>query len=300
MVSAKELLAVKLQHNNKRHSKAQKEQFNNSKEFHRNINISEIISSPNQPRKLFDDVELQELANSIFEIGLLQPIAVRRVQNGYELIAGERRLKAHQILLKETIEAIIVDVSDEDVALLTLAENLKREDLTDYEIYIGLNSLDEKITNNKTKLAKSLGMNREDMYKYLSFESLPNFIHNDLVIQPKLIGRTVATAIKKYLSDYSDSVSSDTLRQAWDSFLLKKIEQTKIVTTAERLLNNVGKSMHTSIDSPIKIDGQKLGKISFKNQKLKVDLTIDALNDRDILKIESFLRELVLSKIEKV
>ena len=300
MASAKELLAAKLQQNNQQHSNAQKEQFSNSKEFRRSINLSEIVASPNQPRKLFNNAELQELADSIAEIGLLQPIAVRRVQNGYELIAGERRLKAHQLLSKHTIEAIIIDVSDEDVALLTLAENLKREDLTDYEIYVGLNSLNEAIKKNKTKLAKSLGMNREDMYKYLSFESLPDYMHESLAIQPKLIGRTVATAIKKYLADHSSVVASNTLQKVWDNFLLGKLEQTKIVNSAEALLGGRKKKIADTVATHIKIDDQNLGKISFKGKKLKIDLSIDELNNDDLVKVESFLKELVLAKKEKV
>lgn len=300
MATAKELLAAKLQQNNQQHSNAQKEQFTNSKEFRRNINISEIIISPNQPRKLFDDTELQELADSISEIGLLQPIAVRRIQNCYELIAGERRLRAHRLLSKSTIEAIIIDASDEDVALLTLAENLKREDLTDYEIYTGLNSLDEGTKKNKTKLAKSLGMNREDMYKYLSFESLPGYMHTDLEKQPKLIGRTVATAIKKYLVDHRNDVASNALQNVWNNLLDGKVEQTKIVSAAEKLLNSSNKTTSKTLTTIIKLDDKNLGKISFKDKKLKIDLSIDDLDDTDLEKLENLLKELALSKKEKV
>lgn len=300
MATAKELLAAKLQQNNQQHSNAQKEQFSNSKEFRKNINISEIIVSPNQPRKLFDDTELQELADSISEIGLLQPIALRRIQNCYELIAGERRLKAHQLLSRSTIEAIIIDASDEDVALLTLAENLKREDLTDYEIYTGLNSLDEATKKNKTKLAKSLGMNREDMYKYLSFESLPGYIGTDLEKQPKLIGRTVATAIKKYLADHRNDAASSALQNVWKNLLDGKIEQTKIVSAAEKLLISSNKTTSKTLTTTIKLDDKNLGKISYKDQKLKIDLSIDELNDADLANLETLLKELVLSKKEKV
>ena len=164
MVSTKELLAQRLQQNTQKHQQAQQEHVNDVKELRRNVQITDIQPSPNQPRKIFNPQDIEDLAASIEEIGLLQPIAVRRIQDKYELIAGERRLKAHQILNKNTIEVIVIDASDEEVALLTLAENLKREDLADYEIYVGLSSLDEKLKKNKQKLAKSLGMNREDMY----------------------------------------------------------------------------------------------------------------------------------------
>jgi ParB family chromosome partitioning protein len=149
MVSTKELLAQRLQQNTQKHQQAQKEHVNDVKELRRNVQITDIQPSPNQPRKIFNQQDIEDLATSIEEIGLLQPIAVRRVQDKYELIAGERRLKAHQFLNKNTIEVIVIDASDEDVALLTLAENLKREDLTDYEIYVGLSSLNEKLKKNK-------------------------------------------------------------------------------------------------------------------------------------------------------
>ncbi|MFV3254993.1 partitioning protein, partial [Klebsiella pneumoniae] len=84
---------------------------------------------------------------------------------------------------------------------------LKRQDLTDYEIFIGLNSLDEKLKKNKQRLANSLGLNREDMYKYLSYEKLPKAMLNDLDLEPGLVGRTAATAFKKFLSDHIEQLS---------------------------------------------------------------------------------------------
>ncbi|ESK37277.1 hypothetical protein P256_02332 [Acinetobacter nectaris CIP 110549] len=298
MSSAKELLAKKLQQNTQKHTDAQKEQFTNEKEFRRNIKLSEIVPSPNQPRKVFDDTELHSLADSISEIGLLQPISVRRIQSGYELISGERRLKAHQLLLKTNIDAIIIDASDDDVALLTLAENLKREDLSDYEIYLGLSSLNEAIKKNKTKLAKSLGMNREDMYKYLSFEKLPEYMILDLSNQPKLIGRTVATEIKKYLAHHSSKESEDVLGEIWRFFIKGKCEQTKIISIAEKKLVKKPKEIKSAntITSDIKYDDQKIGRIFFNNNMLKVNLDINSVSEKDIANIEAFFQELLKNK----
>ncbi|HFF5404218.1 TPA: ParB/RepB/Spo0J family partition protein, partial [Acinetobacter baumannii] len=237
MVSNKELLAKRLQQNTQKHQHAQKEHINDVKELRRNVQITDIQASPNQPRKLFNQQDIEDLAASIEEIGLLQPIAVRRINDKYELIAGERRLKAHQFLNKNTIEVIIIDASDEEVALLTLAENLKREDLTDYEIYVGLTSLDEELKKNKQKLAKSLGMNREDMYKYLSFEKLPGELIEDLEKQPSLLARTAATAVKKFLSDHEENheYAKAALFEAWSKLLNKEVEQTKLASLAEKI-----------------------------------------------------------------
>ena len=92
MVSTKELLAQRLQQNTQKHQQAQKEHVNDVKELRRNVQITDIQPSPNQPRKIFNQQDIENLAISIEEIGLLQPITVRRIHDKYELVAGERRL----------------------------------------------------------------------------------------------------------------------------------------------------------------------------------------------------------------
>ena len=297
MVSNKELLAKRLQQNTQKHQHAQKEHINDVKELRRNVQITDIQASPNQPRKLFNQQDIEDLAASIEEIGLLQPIAVRRINDKYELIAGERRLKAHQFLNKNTIEVIIIDASDEEVALLTLAENLKREDLTDYEIYVGLTSLDEKLKKNKQKLAKSLGMNREDMYKYLSFEKLPGELIEDLEKQPSLLARTAATAVKKFLSDHDENHENakEALFEAWSTLLKKEVEQTKLASLAEKIFKSreTKEVIQTSIVHTIEYDGKVAGNIKFDHNTLKVSLKIGQFDDQNLQELEAFLKRML-------
>ncbi|OTG79854.1 partitioning protein [Acinetobacter sp. ANC 4558] len=297
MISPKELLAQRLQKNTQKHHNSQQEQVNEIKELRRNVQISEIKMSPNQPRKVFDQKNIENLADSIHEIGLLQPITVRRVNDTYELVAGERRLRAHQFLNKKTIEVLIIDATDQDVALLTLAENLKREDLTDYEVYIGLSSLDEKLKKNKQKLAKSLGMNREDMYKYLSFEKMPKEIITDLNKNPDLLARTAATAVKKFLSDHNDQETEAkvALLNAWSKLLNKELEQTKLAIFAERLLHAKAnqKPISNSIVHKIEHDGKIAGKINFDHNVLKISLKLNQLSDEDLNELEGVLSKLL-------
>ncbi|PVZ78619.1 partitioning protein [Serratia sp. S1B] len=299
MVSTKELLAQRLQQNTQKHQQAQQEHVNDVKELRRNVQITDIQPSPNQPRKVFNQQDIEDLAASIEEIGLLQPIAVRRVQDKYELIAGERRLKAHQILNKNTIEVIVIDASDEEVALLTLAENLKREDLADYEIYVGLSSLDEKLKKNKQKLAKSLGMNREDMYKYLSFEKLPKELLDDLEKQPGLLARTAATSVKKFLSDYEDNYNNaiDALLEAWAKLLKKEVEQTKLALLAEKIMKSkeTKEPIKTSIVHKIEYDGKVAGNIKFDHNTLKVSLKISQFDDKNLQELESLLKKMLMN-----
>ncbi|WOE33312.1 MULTISPECIES: ParB/RepB/Spo0J family partition protein [unclassified Acinetobacter] len=300
MASTKELLAQRLQQNTQKHQQAQKEHMSDIKELRRNVQIIDIQPSPNQPRKIFNQQDIEDLAISIEEIGLLQPIAVRRIQDKYELIAGERRLKAHQFLKKNTIEVIIIDASDEDVALLTLAENLKREDLTDYEIYIGLSSLDEKLKKNKQKLAKSLGMNREDMYKYLSFSKLPPELIRDLEIQPALLSRTAATAVKKFLSDHQSNYShaKKALLIAWKRLLSKEVEQTKLALMAEKILRaeETQQPIKNLIIHPIEYKNKVTGHIKFDHNLLKVSLKIDEFSDQDLYELDQVLKKILHKK----
>ena len=94
------------------------------------INLSELRANPYQPRKNFDEEALNELASSIKEHGVFQPIIVKKSIKGYEIIAGERRFRASKLAGLETMPAIVKDFSDEEMMQIALLENLQRENLT--------------------------------------------------------------------------------------------------------------------------------------------------------------------------
>ena len=97
------------------------------------IALSEIVPNRFQPRRVFDEGELSALGESIRENGLIQPISVRKIKGGFELIAGERRLRACKLIGREKIEAIVYDIGDEDSAVWALIENLQRSDLGPFD-----------------------------------------------------------------------------------------------------------------------------------------------------------------------
>ena len=97
------------------------------------INLDELRSNPYQPRKIFDEESLQELSDSIKEYGVFQPIIVKKSIKGYDIIAGERRVKASKLAGLKTIPAIVRDFSDEQMMQIALLENLQRENLTAIE-----------------------------------------------------------------------------------------------------------------------------------------------------------------------
>ena len=99
-----------------------------------NIQLEDIAPNKYQPRQYFDDESLRDLKNSILEFGLLQPVTVRKTGTSYELIAGERRFRAAQLAGLDRIPAIVIKTDEKKSAILSLLENLQREDLTFFEV----------------------------------------------------------------------------------------------------------------------------------------------------------------------
>ena len=109
------------------------------------IPVEKIVPNPNQPRVTFDDDTIAELAQSISQVGLIQPLVVRRSGSGYELVAGERRLRACKSLGMETVTCIVEDsMQEESSAMVALIENLQREDKDRGEEGGGSRQLTEK------------------------------------------------------------------------------------------------------------------------------------------------------------
>ena len=137
------------------------------------IPIKEIRPNPYQPRKTFDKQALQELADSIRQYGVFQPIVVRKAVSGYDLIAGVRRLRASKLADKETIPAVIVDFDDQKMMEISLLENIQREDLTPIEEANAYNQLIRKYHYTQEDLAKQLGKSRTNITNVLRLLNLP-------------------------------------------------------------------------------------------------------------------------------
>jgi ParB family chromosome partitioning protein len=138
------------------------------------IAISDIDANPNQPRREFDPVALQELADSIVQIGIIQPITLRQMpDNRYQIVAGERRWRASQLAGLTTIPAYIRTIADENVMEMALVENIQREDLNDIEIALAYQHLLEGDGMTQDKVAKRVGKSRTAVANYLRLLKLP-------------------------------------------------------------------------------------------------------------------------------
>ncbi len=138
------------------------------------IEISKIEANPFQPRKEFEEEALKELSESIKEIGVIQPITLRQVsKDKYQLIAGERRLKASKLAGKKTIPAFVREAEDESMLELALVENIHREDLNPIEIAISYHRLLEECKLTQETLAEKIKKKRTTVTNYLRLLKLP-------------------------------------------------------------------------------------------------------------------------------
>ena len=149
------------------------------------LNVDELRPNPYQPRTVFDEDALNELAESIKENGVIEPIIVKKSIKGYDVIAGERRLKASKIAGKKTIPAIIRQLSDDKMAEIALLENLQRENLTALEEARAYKSLQEKLNLTQEQLAKKVSKSRSHITNMLGLLRLPNEVQ-DMIQEKKL------------------------------------------------------------------------------------------------------------------
>ena len=141
------------------------------------IEIAKIHANPNQPRRDFNEEALQELADSISELGVIQPITLRKEEDGsYMIIAGERRFRASQLAGKTTIPAYILSASEKDTMEMALIENIQREDLNPLEIALAYQQLIEQHNLSQEQLSKRVGKGRATIANFLRLLKLPGNI----------------------------------------------------------------------------------------------------------------------------
>ena len=213
----------------------------------RAIPCNMVRRNPWQPRIKFDVLKLTELAESIKEIGQLQPVLVREkfkpdgTLDFYELIAGERRWRAHELNQMPEILAVVTKASDADMAIMALAENISRDDLDDYEIAKSVR-LAEKEFKKRSHLAEALGISRGNMYRFFAFGELPDFITHDLEEEPGLLGGNAANEIAKVLKRCRDSSQEEVARAEklaqdfWKQLKSGSLDQGKFAVVLESAL----------------------------------------------------------------
>jgi ParB family transcriptional regulator, chromosome partitioning protein len=253
--------------------------------------VGEIVPNPWQPRRVFNEAKLSELAASIREVGLMQPIVVRRSDTGYQIVAGERRWRAHKMVGIDTIRTVVIECSDQDMAVLALVENVSRDDLSDYEVSVSIRQT-EKDFPNRTRLAEALGMSRQGLYRFLSFEGLPDFIKHDLDLQPTLLGSHAANDVGAVLKKHGQA-AVDAAKELWPQVVNGSLQQGKFGAAIATLVSTPSGATNggRSIDKFFAGKAQA-GNITKDANNFTVRIKIDMLTEEQERKIRQMIGDL--------
>lgn len=240
------------------------------------LNISEIVRNPNQPRKTFDEDALNELADSIRQNGVLQPILVRKKGNKYEIVAGERRYQASKLAGLKEIPAIVREIGDEEVFQLALIENLQRADLSPIEEAKGYKQLLETQGLTQEGLAKILSKSRSAIANTLRLMDLPAEVQD--MMEQGILTAGHARAILAVPSEegrikLAQKVVAEnlTVRQTENLAPLFSVERSEVVTRqpAPQYFKRAARELRKMLDTNVKVKqirGKNKIEIEFKDE----------------------------------
>ena len=246
------------------------------------IKLNHIHPNPDQPRKLFDLTALNELAASISEKGLISPVTVRKVKNGYELIAGERRWRALKHLKKRTVPAYVLNTKNSsDIMEMALVENIQREDLSSIEESEAYSVLNKKYGLSHEAIAKAVGKKRVTISNSLRLLKLPLEIKKSLTERKISAGHARAIlqtkSPLKMIKVWKIIVEKNlSVRDAENMVKEKQLNQTK----KRRPLKNKDYQVALIEDKLIEILGTKV-KLKPSKKGGKVEISYFSIDDLD-------------------
>ncbi len=256
------------------------------------LNILDIEPNKDQARKQFDDAALSELADSIAQHGVLQPLLVRPIfGGGYQLIAGERRWRASRLAGLTQVPAIIKELSDEEAAVISLIENLQREDLNPVEEALGFASLIKDFSLTQEEAAKKVGKSRPAVANALRLLKLPEKVL-DYVRENKLSAGH-ARAIAAIDDEKTALLAAEAVIEKGLS--VRETEKMVKALTAEKKTKKPSKSRHTFFDEVELSLNNSLGrkaKVITKEGKECGTLEIAFFDKDDLARIANILSAL--------
>ena len=242
------------------------------------LNISDLRPNPYQPRKVFDEGKLQELADSIKEHGVFQPIIVKKSIKGYEIIAGERRVKASKLAGKEKIPAIIRDFSDEEMMEIALLENLQRENLNAIEEASAYQKLIDSLNVTQEALATKLGKSRSHVTNMIGLLSLPNEVKK-LILEDKLSMSHARVLSKMKDKDEIISLANKIVEEKLNVRDIESLSQNPNIEKKHKVATRQTDNKYKYLENDL---SDKFGtKVRVKNNKI----TISFVNDNDLNRI---------------
>jgi len=244
-----------------------------------NIKLSELRANPYQPRKNFDEKALEELAASIKEHGVFQPIIVKKSIKGYEIIAGERRVKASQMAGLEEIPAIVRDFNDTQMMEIALLENLQRENLTAIEEANAYKKLIDTLNLTQDALAKRLGKSRSHITNMIGLLNLPEDI------QKEISNKQITMGHARVLSKLQDTNQQEELAKKviTEGISVRELETLTVEPEEYKRTNPIKKTKEVNEYQYLQEElCEKLGtKVKIKNNKIEINF----VNTNDLNRI---------------
>ncbi len=236
------------------------------KEEIKQVKLNELRSNPYQPRKNFDVDKLEELASSIKEHGVFQPIIIKKSIKGYEIIAGERRVKASQLLGLEEIPAIIKDFNDKEMMEIALLENLQRENLNALEEAVAYKKMIDSLDITQEILSKRIGKSRSYVTNILGLLTLSEYVQNKIVTKELTMGHArVISKIKDH--KIQEKMAKKIIEEGLS------VRQTEELNTLDdedkpKIIKPIKESIYGDFENQL---SDKLGtKVKIKNNKLEI------------------------------
>jgi len=235
------------------------------------LDLNELRPNPHQPRKIFKDEALQDLADSIKNNGVFQPIIVKRSIKGYEIVAGERRYRASKLAGLEKIPAIVRDFTEEQMIEIALLENLQRENLNAIEEALAYKSMLEKLNLTQEQLSQKVSKSRSHVTNMLGLLKLPTEVQKMIINNELSMGHArvlsklendekILEFAKKIVEEKLPVRDIEELTQKED----KKIKIQRTIKEINREYKYVEDLLRDKLDTKVKVKDKKV-EISFNN-----------------------------------
>lgn len=262
----------------------------------KSIPVDLVDPSPWQPRKVFDEKKIRELADEIDAIGLQNPIQVRPVNNRYQLVAGERRLRAHKLLELTYIQAFVVNITDEEASARALADNRGQEKLTEFEEYLSIKLHQEQF--GETHGHERWGYSKSFFYRLMAFDSFAPAVKDLLISNPEVINAYAADEVKRLVSS---EVEKGADRSKYDAALKTLIQQAigngkRLTNLANRLFAAVNANKSAPNKTELSFSGSRAAEIVVKASFTQLKLLHSAFNDEDVADINAYVAKKLREK----
>ena len=257
-----------------------------------NIPVGHIRPNPHQPRTEFNEIALEQLASSISRHGLIQPITVRYLgQKRFELISGERRLRASKLAGIPEIPAYVREANDEEIIAFALIENIQREDLNPLEIALGYQRLIDECTYTQSEVADRVGKNRTTVTNTLRLLQLPDFV------QAALRDESISSGHARALINIKSEEDQKKILKSIISKSLSVRQTEELVSTYEKKTVQSGKKNQAIERDPFldslskKLRDRLSTKVSIKEKGKGGEIRIEYYSDDDLERLIQFFDE---------